>query len=194
MSPVVLADPGLRHAAIPHYKRLATIAQLIATAQREAIFAPSMAEAIPKLMYLPKVRIAGEAGIEAKTGSKISRERFTVVEVPFGLVTLDFFTWASSGSWKRKVQALVAARTLLLNDGDMPATSVERRVSERLGDVGAIRKQVPALRSVLSSLDIVERHRRAFPKTSWQDLRSDLGRSSDRRAKAVMCLALGGLL
>lgn len=184
-------DPLLLPNALAHAERLERIAAALAGIQRKALLSPTVADAVYNLVYLPKTRLADEAGVESQTASKISRDRHMILETPFGgQVPLDLFTWASRHEWQARVAAIRLLDELLRDNPALSANAAGQIAAKKTGVGTAIRKHVPALRSVRENPGVVAAHQRAFPQTSWEKLREDVGNSGDNRAKPVMCLAL----
>lgn len=187
-------DPLLLSDALAHAERLERLAAALAGIQRKALLSPTVAGAVHNLVYLSKTRLADEAGVESQTGSKISRDRHMILEAPFGLVTLDLFTWASRQGWQARVDAIQLLDVLLREDPAMSANAAGQIAAVRTGVGAGIRKHIPALRNIQRHPDVVATHRRSFPQTSWQSLREDVGSDGDIRGKPVMCLALVGAI
>jgi hypothetical protein len=195
-STLLMSDPLHWEEALKRYEKLAQLATALERQQREALLAATLAEAFRKLRRLTNVDLAREVGLEARGGSGVSRNRFTIIEAPFGLVPLAFFASWSPESPERVAElenlAAVLADTPQLSDAE-----AARRAAETAERADALRKQVRAVRAVLTRPDLVARHRRRFPLTDWRRLRTDLQRDTatvSDRGKLAYCMALVGLM
>lgn len=190
------ADPERALSLVYQDGQWQALAAELARRQGAALTATSLRDAVYSLKKLTQTEM--QATLRRGHG-QISRDRYVILDCPYGQVPLDFFITANPPSAKdaqtvvKVARAVLSARTQEGAHGDEWPDSREWKGYGWNGKSDDKRHGL-TLRAVLDNPYVVRGHWRRWPATSCQELMDDLGVPKGGRSERVALLALTGIV